>query len=160
MRKSLLFLSLCFLILTLGCSKSEEADINNPNSTNGNSEIPDDVERVDYILSSTNNSGVTGIASFIPNDDGTTTVYIDLENATQSIHPATINYGSTEEGGSIAIELKECECEISETVVTQLGDGTPISFVELLTFSGHLNIYESPTNGTIIAQVNIGSNAF
>ncbi|MEJ2162647.1 MAG: hypothetical protein P8X60_04825, partial [Robiginitalea sp.] len=85
-------------------------------------------------------SSVTGVASFIPNDDGSTTVYIDLENASQGIHPATINFGSLEDGGTIAITLKECECEISETVVTQFDNGTPVSFVDLVTFDGHLNI--------------------
>jgi hypothetical protein len=56
--------------------------------------------------------------------------------------------------------LEVCECAISETLVTQLDDGTPITFVELMTFDGHLNIYQSPTDGSLIATANIGSNAF
>ena len=160
MKKLTIFLSLSFLIVALGCSKSEEVDVNNPNNPDPESEIPSDPERVDYELLSANGSGVTGIASFIPNDDGTTTVYIDLENATQGIHPATVNFGSLEDGGTIAITLNECECEISETVVSQLDNGTPVNFLDLVTFDGHLNIYESPSDGSIIAHANIGSNAF
>jgi len=159
MKKLVLPLSFLFLLLT-GCSKSESVDINNPNSPDPDSEIPLSVERVDYILESFDNSGVTGTAAFIPNEDGSTTIYIQLENASQGIHPATLNFGSKDNGGSIAITLTECECAISETVVTQLDNGTAITFVELMSFDGHLNIYESPTDGSIIAQSNIGSNAF
>lgn len=160
MKYFLASLSLALLVFTMGCSNSEDADVNNPDSQGPITEIPADPERVDYQLSSVNNSGVTGVASFIPNEDGTTTIYIDLENASQGIHPATVNFGTLEEGGAIAITLNECECEISETVVTQLDNGTAISFVGMMTFDGHLNIYESPTDGTVIAQANIGANAF
>ena len=163
MKKVFLVFSLSFLALSIGCSDGEDADVNtpdNPDSSEPAPEIPDDPERVDYNLISVDGSNVTGVASFIPNDDGSTTVYIDLENASQGIHPASINFGSLEDGGTIAITLKECECEISETVVTQFDNGTPVSFVDLVTFDGHLNIYESPTDGSIIANTNIGSNAF
>jgi hypothetical protein len=159
MKKVFLPFSLSLLLL-IGCSKSESVDINNPNTPDPDSGIPDNVERVDYALESFDNSGVTGTASFIPNEDGSTTVYIQLENASQGIHPATVNFGSTEDGGSIAITLSECECAISETLVTQLDNGTQVTFLELMGFDGHLNIYESPTDGTVIAQANIGSNAF
>lgn len=159
MKKIILPLSLVFFLL-IGCSKSESVDINNPNTPDPDSEIPDNVERVDYVLDSYDDSGVSGIASFIPNEDGSTTIYIQLENASQGIHPATVNFGSTDNRGSIAITLSQCECAVSETLVTQLDNGTQISFVELMGFDGHLSIYESPTNGTIIAQANIGSNTF
>ena len=160
MKKFYVFLSLSFLVVALGCSKSEEVDVNNPNSKDPDSEIPNNPERVDYDLLTANGSGVTGTASFIPNSDGTTTIYIELNNAAKGIHPATVNFGSLADGGSIAISLNECECKISETLVTQLDNGTPITFVELMTFDGHMNIYESPTDGSIIAHANIGSNAF
>jgi hypothetical protein len=160
MRHFLTYLSLFLLVFTLGCSNSEDADVNNPNNPDPEAGIPNDPERVDYDLSTVNNSGVTGVASFIPNEDGSTTIYIKLENASQGIHPATVNFGTLEEGGAIAITLNECECEVSETVVTQLNNGTAISFVEMMTFDGHLNVYESPTDGTVIAQANIGANAF
>jgi hypothetical protein len=79
---------------------------------------------------------------------------------TNELHPVTINFGDIESGGTIAITLETCECAISETEVTQLDNGTPITFVELMTFDGHMNIYQSPTDGTLIAAANIGSNAF
>ena len=159
MKRFLFQLSLAFLVLT-GCSKSEAVDVNNPNSPDPDSGIPDNVERIDYDLETIGNSGVTGTASFIPNADGSTTVFIQLDNASQGVHPATINYGSMEDGGSLAITLTECECTISETLVTQFDDGTQVTFIDLVGFDGHLNIYESPTDGTLIAQANIGSNGF
>jgi hypothetical protein len=156
------FFSIFFLVIAFGCSKSEDADVNNPDPDGDGpvTEVPTDPERVDYDLSSANNSGVTGTASFIPNDDGTTTVYIELIGDTDELHPVTINRGNVETGGAVAITLEVCECAISETLVDQLDNGTPITFVELMTFDGHLNIYESPTDATLIAQANIGSNAF
>lgn len=154
------YYNLFFLLLTFGCSKSEDADVNNLVSEGPIEEIPTDPERVDYNLLSANNSGVTGTASFIPNDDGSTTIYIELFGDTDELHPVTINYGNVETGGSVAITLEVCECAISETLVTQLDDGTPINFVDLMTFDGHINIYQSPTDATLIAVANIGSNAF
>ena len=154
------YYNLFFLLLTFGCSKSEDADVNNLVSEGPIEEIPTDPERVDYNLLSANNSGVTGTASFIPNDDGSTTIYIELFGDTDELHPVTINYGNVETGGSVAITLEVCECAISETLVTQLDDGTPITFVDLMTFDGHINIYQSPTDASLIAVANIGSNAF
>ena len=156
------FFSIFFLVVAFGCSKSEDADVNNPDPDGDGpvTEVPTDPERVDYDLSSANNSGVTGTASFIPNDDDTTTVYIELFGATDELHPVTINFGDVESGGAVAITLETCECAISETLVTQFDNGTPVTFVELMSFHGHMNIYQSPTDATLIAAANIGSKAF
>jgi len=154
------FFSIFFLVVAFGCSKSEDADVDNPDSEGPITEVPTNPQRVDYNLLSTNNSGVTGTASFIPNEDDTTTVYIELFGATDELHPVTINFGDVESGGAVAITLETCECAISETLVTQLDNGTPVTFVELMTFDGHMNIYQSPTDATLIAAANIGSNAF
>jgi len=154
------FFSIFFLVVAFGCSKSEDADVDNPDSEGPITEVPTNPQRVDYNLLSTNNSGVTGTASFIPNEDDTTTVYIELFGATDELHPVTINFGDVESGGAVAITLETCECAISETLVTQLDNGTPVTFVDLMTFDGHMNIYQSPTDATLIAAANIGSNAF
>ena len=160
MKRLTKYFGLLFLVLAIGCSKSEDAEVNNMVSSDPIAEIPTDPERVDYNLLSANNSGVTGTASFIPNSDGTTTVYIELFGDTDELHPVTINYGDVESGGTVAITLEVCECAISETLVTQLDNGTSITFVELMTFDGHISIYQSPTDASLIATANIGSNAF
>lgn len=148
----------CLLFLAVACSKSEPSDTNNPD---GKDPEPDPVESVTYDLNSVNSSGVTGTATLIRNNDGTSTIYIELENALDGVHPAAVHYNSIAEGGGVAITLNECECQISETVITELDNGTAISFDELMVFDGYLNIYQSEQNlDRIIAQANIGSNAF
>ena len=120
----------------------------------------DPANSVIYQLAGTTNSNITGEVTFARNQDNTTTVFVRLEGASEGIHPAAIHFNSKEEGGSQAIWLNSCECLESETVVTQLDDGTSINFDELINFDGHLNIFESPVlNDIIIAQTNIGSNA-
>jgi len=163
MKRYSLYLTLVIMIVSLSCKNDDDSSIINPNDPDGSdpvTEIPSDPERVDYQLFSVDDSGVTGIAAFIPREDGTTTVYIELEGATQDVHPARILFGNIDEPESLAITLDDCECKISETIVTQLDSGTSISFVELMTFDGHLNILQSPSDGTIIANTNIGANAF
>ncbi|MDM9630537.1 hypothetical protein [Robiginitalea aurantiaca] len=162
MKKYSLYLTLFLAVLLVACS-DDDADLNvaiNPDNGGPISEIPSDPERVDYELFSVNDSGVSGIAAFIPNDDGSATVYIELENATQDIHPARIHFGSIEESGSVAISLNDCECKISETVVTRLDNGAAITFVQLMQFDGHLNINMSSSDNTVVANTNIGANAF
>ena len=159
MKKSRVFL-IALLLAVFSCSKSDEISVTDPDSDGPITEIPQDPERVDFNLVSLNNSGIAGIASFIPREDGSTNVYIELTGTNQELHPASINYGEVNSGGAVAITLDACTCRISETVVTQLDDGTPIDLVELMQFDGHLNIYESPQDDTVVAQINIGSNAF
>ena len=152
------YLILLLLALAVSCSKNESSDVDNPDSGNPD---PDPVERVVYDLTSVNDSGVTGTATLIRNDDGTSTIYIELENASTGIHPAAVHENSIEMGGPVAITLNECECAISETVITELDNGTSISFDDLNAFDGHINIYQSETNmDNVIAHANIGSNAF
>ena len=152
-------LLILLMSLALGCSKSEDADVNNPDG--GKEPEPDPVELVTYNLTEVNNSGTTGTAKLIRNQDGTSTIYIELTNAPEGLHPAAVHYNSREEGGDIAITLNACECLISETVITELDNGTAISFDQLMVFDGYINIYlGSESMDSIIAQANIGSNAF
>ncbi len=161
MKKLVVFLTVFALVLS-SCS-DDEGEVfvaDEPLSEGPITEVPQDPERVDFTLLSVNDSGIAGTASFIPRDDGTTTVYIELTGTNQELHPATINFGDVESGGTVAITLKACECRISTTVVTEYNNGIPVDFAELMSFDGHLNIYLSPTDNTIVAQANIGSNAF
>ncbi len=164
--------------LTLGCSKDDNSSpdpdntsVNDSNdSTNDNNDdspddkpddSPDDpVDSIVYNFTEVGNSGVSGEATFERNEDNSTTVLIELENATSEIHPASINFNSMGEGGDVAITLNSCECAVSTTIVATFDDGSPITFDELLDFNGHINIYESEVlNDVIIAQTNIGVNS-
>jgi len=151
-------LTLPIVILFLGCSKGESADVNNPDNTKPE---PEPVELVSYDLVSVRDSGVTGVAKLIRNSDGTSTIYIELQNAQDGYHPAAVHNNSVEEGGPIAITLNNCECMISETVITELDNGTAINFDQLMVFDGYINIYQGTESmDNIIAHANIGSNAF
>lgn len=153
-------LLILLMSLALGCSKSEDADVNNP-SGNDPGPDPDPVELVTYNLTAVNSSGAAGTAKLIRNDDGTATIYIELTSAPAGLHPAAVHENSLEEGGPIAITLNACECLISETVITQLDDGTAITFDQLMVFDGYINIYQGTESmDNIIAHANIGSNAF
>ena len=120
----------------------------------------DPANSVMYELEGNTNSNISGEVTFARNQDNTTTVFVRLVGASDGIHPAAIHYGSKEEGGSQAIQLNACECLESETVVSQLDDGTSINFDQLINFDGHLNVFESEAlSDVIIAQTNIGSNS-
>ncbi len=120
----------------------------------------DPINEVIYQLSGITNSNITGEARFVRNSDETTTIYISLINASSEIHPASIRYNSAQEGGGVAVTLNACLCAESETIVTSLDNGNPITFNEFQEFDGHINIYESDVlDDVIIAQVNIGSNS-
>ncbi len=153
MKKTLMFLALFISISS--CNK-----INNDDFVSLVIDRTDPANAVIYQLAGTTNSNISGEVTFARNQDNTTTVFVRLVGASEGIHPAAIHFNSKEEGGSQAIQLNACECLESETVVTQLDDGTSINFDQLINFDGHLNIFESEAlSDIIIAQTNIGSNA-
>lgn len=173
MKKYSAYLTLFLMVFALSCSDDDAISTNddstiinetlNPSEPDGSgplTEIPSDPERVDYPLSSVNDSGVTGTAAFIPNEDGSTTIYIELVDTIENIHPARVNFGSLDNPGAVAVTLNDCECAISETVVTQLDSGTDITFVEMMSFDGNLTILRSTSDSAIVADTNIGANAF
>ncbi len=153
-------LLILLLSFAFGCSKSENADVNNPDGKDPTPD-PDPVELVTYNLTAVNNSGAVGTAKLIRNSDGTSTIYIELTSAPAGLHPAAVHNNSLEEGGPVAITLNACECLISETVITELDNGTAITFDQLMVFDGYINIYQGTESmDSIIAHANIGSNAF
>jgi len=159
MKTILKSLAIPMILLFLGCSKSENADVNNPEESKDPD--PELVELVTYNLTPVNDSGTTGTAKLIRNSDGTSTIYIELANAPEGLHPAAVHNNSVEEGGDIAITLNACECLISETVITELDNGFAITFDQLMVFDGYINIYQGiESMDSIIAHANIGSNAF
>lgn len=112
-----------------------------------------------YQLTTLNNSGVGGTATFTENSDGTTYILIELEGTNTDEHPALIRYNTYQEGGANAITLKDCTCLISETVVTKLDGGTGINYDGLLKFDGHVAILANKEDDTVVAVANIGRNA-
>src|SRR5690606_7720552 len=125
----------------------------------------DDVNTVilrstEYQLTSANGSGITGKATFTEDNNGTTSILIELDNTDTETHPSYIRFNGDSEGGPVAITLKACTCSVGTTVVTKLDDGTPINYDGLLKLDGHISIHESRNQmDLIVATANIGRNS-
>ncbi|MCM4154146.1 hypothetical protein DHD05_21365 [Arenibacter sp. N53] len=115
-----------------------------------------------FTLSSVSNSKISGKVTFKKNEDGSTTVLLEINGSSTDIHPAFIYFNDAATGGEVAITLApiDCDCESSSTVITTLDDGTPITYEQLLKFDGHIKIHQNEDHlEIIITQGNIGANA-
>ena len=119
-------------------------------------------ETVTYPLAAVAGSGVSGTATFAERNDGTTLVTLRVTGTpADGNHPAHIHYNSVAEGGAIAISLTNVNgaTGISKTSVMVLDNNLPITYEELTTFDGYINVHLSPTDlATLVAQGNIGAN--
>lgn len=129
-------------------------------------EKDDDGPRViqkEYVLNSVSDPMIQGTITFTKESETSTLIRIELEGTEAgNSHPAHIHHNVASEGGGIAIGLNNVDgaTRVSETTVTQTGDGTAINYEELLNFDGHANVHLSSTAmSTLIAQGNIGNNA-
>jgi len=152
MKKAPYFLLFIALTILSSCGKDDNIE---PTGVN---EII--VDQIEYNLTTMNDSGITGKATFTRDSNENTTILIELNNTNTDEHPAEVRFNSAAEGGPIAITLEPCTCAVSTTVVTQLDDGTPIDFDKLLNLDGHVSILDSPANrDMVVATADIGINA-
>lgn len=147
--KNLFYLFIASLILG-SCSNDDDGD---------NGHIGDTKT---YDLVSTSESSISGTVTFEKNEDGSTTVEIDLNDTSDGdMHPAHIHVNSVAEGGGIVVTLQPVDGDtgMSTTVVSSLDNGTAITYEELLDYDGHVNVHLSEAEmSTIIAQGDIGAN--
>jgi hypothetical protein len=124
---------------------------------------PQSQNETSYSLAELEDSGVSGTVTFTKMDDATTRITIALTGTMDGdMHPAHIHSGNASTGGPIVLDFTPVDGATgrSETTVTELNDGTPITYEELIEFDGHVNIHKSATDLSImIAQGNIGANA-
>ncbi|MBT8303622.1 MAG: hypothetical protein KJP09_04060 [Bacteroidia bacterium] len=115
-----------------------------------------------FQLNSVSNPDISGTARFVSNDDGSVTIELRLLGTSAGeMHPAHVHYNSAIEGGGIAITLDSVDGSTGEssTTITQLDDNTPVTYQELVTFDGHVNVHFSSTDlFTLVAQGDIGEN--
>jgi hypothetical protein len=115
-----------------------------------------------YALSAVSNPAIAGSVTFANRDDNSTLITIELNGTTSGgSHPAHIHMNSAAEGGSIILDLTSVDGASgrSETVVTSLNDGTPITYEELTNIDGYVNVHTSASDlGTLIAQGDVGEN--
>ncbi|SHJ78898.1 hypothetical protein SAMN04487911_13725 [Arenibacter nanhaiticus] len=145
---TLLFLA-SMLVFVSGCGKDEFPPLDPAKS------------RV-YSLSPVANSKISGTVTFTKNDDGTTTVLIELSGSSTDVHPAFIRLGKTGSNGEIVITLEpiDCDCESGISIVKTLDDGTPITFDELVKYEAYITIHQNKDHlEVIILQGNIGNSS-
>lgn len=151
MKKNIWFLSIALLagVLFLGACKDDD-------------DKPVVLEQT-YSLNELDNSGVSGDVTFRKIDNTSTLVIVQLTGTKAGdSHPAHIHANNALTGGPIVVNFNAVDGESgrSETTVTKLDDGTPITYEGLLQYNGHVNVHKSSSLITImIAQGNIGANA-
>jgi len=116
-----------------------------------------------FTLGSVADPNISGTAEFIENTDGSTTINLRLSGTPSGgMHPAHIHFNTAAEGGDIALTLGTVIGGVgtSSITVTTLDDETPISFSQLMSFDGYINVHVSAADlGTLVAQGDIGQNA-
>lgn len=121
------------------------------------------VQKKVYTLNSVSDPGISGTVTFTRQTNGFTLVEIDLTGTTAgNSHPSHIHANSASEGGGIVVDLTNVDGATgrSETVVTELNDGTEITYQGLINFDGYVNVHLSSSQlSTLVAQGDIGSNA-
>ncbi|HEY8513594.1 MAG TPA: CHRD domain-containing protein [Cyclobacteriaceae bacterium] len=119
-------------------------------------------ESKSYPLSPVADPNIDGSILFEERENGETVVTIMLDGTSAgNSHPAHIHNNSAAEGGGIAIDLNAVDgaTGMSVTNVTQLNNGTAITYDEMLNFDGYAQVHLSTDNmGTFIAQGDIGGN--
>lgn len=116
----------------------------------------------DYDLFEGKVSGISGEVTFYERKNGETLVIIEL-NGTKAggDHPAHIHANTVVEGGPVMVPLTNVDGStgIGKTNVTQLKDGTPMSFSDWDHYNGYVQVHNSPSDlGTPIALGDIGEN--
>ncbi len=105
---------------------------------------------------------IQGDVRFAERVNGETLVAVVLSGTSEGTdHPVHIHANSVAENGGIVISLNNVDgaTGLSETNITQLDDGTPVTYDDIVNLNGHLKIHQSETNfSTIVATGDAGQN--
>ena len=105
---------------------------------------------------------ISGSIKFIENSDNSTTIEVSMTTTSENdTHPAHLHFNSAAETGGIALTLTPVagSTGTSSTTVTQLDNGTLLSYTDFLNFDGHLNVHVSEEDlESLIGQADIGTN--
>lgn len=154
MEKRLKFWIMGLLVAGLFVTGCEDDDENDPKAGA-------QVKR--YTLAELDGSGVSGTVTFSKQNESTTKVTVELTGTEAgNSHPAHIHANNATAGGPIVLDFNPVDGATgkSETIVTQFNDGKPVTYEELISYNGHVNVHKSPTElAVMLAQGNVGSNA-
>lgn len=120
-------------------------------------------ESMSYVLDEKDITGINGTATFRERVNGTTLAILEVQNTVpNNSHPAHIHANSAAKGGEIVFSFAPVDgtTGISMSNIVELEDMTAISYDDLLTYDGYINVHLSMSElGVIVAQGNIGSNS-
>ena len=149
--KLLLFISIPTLIMS--CSDDDDS-FDNPIFEG---------ESVTYDLRSVADPSISGEATFVEQEDGSTIIELNIMGTPDGgMHPAHIHENTAAEGGDIAISLDPVDGStgMSTTIVSADDNGNAVTFEELTSYDGYINVHLGAEElGTIVAQGDIGQNA-
>jgi hypothetical protein len=114
-----------------------------------------------YELKSVSDLNIDGYIKIRERNDGSTQAELVLNNLnSESTYPAYIHFNNALQGGGVVITLTPVDghSQNSVTEIRTLDSGDAITYEELRTFDGHLNIHLGNT-GVMVAQADIGLNA-
>lgn len=162
MKALLKFSTLIFgLLLIASCSSDDDG----MDPTDDDGMDPDPITETaskTYDLGSVDDPDISGTARFATFSNDSTVIELSLQNTPDGgMHPAHIHFNTAAEGGDIALTLETVDGATGEssTHVTTLEDGTAITYEELLTYDGYINVHLSMDDlGTLVAQGDIGQN--
>mgnify|MGYP001280604703 CR=1 FL=1 len=119
-------------------------------------------EKHTYELNSVAVPSISGTATFIQNEDNSTTVELQLTGTPSGgMHPAHIHFNTAVEGGGVAVTLGTVSGDSGYSTITfsKLNDDTNVSFDDMIAYDGYINIHLSNDElSTIVAQGDIGQN--
>ncbi|MEQ9290333.1 MAG: CHRD domain-containing protein [Cyclobacteriaceae bacterium] len=116
----------------------------------------------EYALAALTDAGISGTATFHERVNDETLVVIALTgDAANSDHPIHIHDNTAAEGGGIAISLTSVMNGSSKTNVAALDQdagGTAVTYSDMTSYDGYINIHNSGTDLSVITQGDIGQN--
>jgi hypothetical protein len=140
------------IVVLAGCQKSEVVS-----NYTGNQST--------YGLIQASQYSVSGTVTFKERKDGATTVLVQLKGTDGSDQlPVHLHMGDVSANGTTIASLLNsvnAKTGTSETIVTQLADGTKVTYRNLLSLAAYVNIHAAssgPESSVILAAGNIGAN--
>ena len=115
-----------------------------------------------YELKSISEQDIDGHMKIRQRNDGSTQIELVLNNlGSNDTYPAYLHFNNALEGGGVALTLTPVDgnSQNSVTEVTELDSGQPITYDELKSFDGHINVQLGNDPGAVVAQADIGMNA-
>ncbi|MDT0293592.1 CHRD domain-containing protein [Mesonia ostreae] len=115
-----------------------------------------------YTLTTIENSGVSGDATFYKRMNGEALLVIDIMGTMAGdSHPSHLHMGDVDNPGDIVVSLNPVEGEtgMSKTNIAMQDGGSAFGYDDVLSYNGYINVHKSATElETLLAQGNIGSN--